>query len=110
MPTAITFQTVSKKTTIQTITLDQLLDRIGRHADLLQMDVQGVEAQILSGGSISLELGKIKEFLISTHSPDIHRQCLNTLVQFGYSIELEKTKPNNRADGIIIAAKGAQRP
>jgi FkbM family methyltransferase len=96
-------------TRIKTITLDQLMDRVGRPVDLLQMDVQGLEADILRGGGHSLRAGSVRTFLVGTHGDEIHRQCMDTLSDHGYSIEFEEAHPESQPDGIISASKGVRR-
>ena len=67
---------------IRTITLDTLLDRIGRTIDLLQMDVQGLEVEVLEGGVHSLKTARVQTYLIGTHSLKIHRECSAMLEEF----------------------------
>lgn len=57
---------------ITTISLDDLMDHVGRPADLLQMDVQGSENDILRGGKRSLMKGLIGTILIGTHGRKRH--------------------------------------
>ncbi|NQT13631.1 MAG: FkbM family methyltransferase [Planctomycetes bacterium] len=99
-----------KTTTIKTITLDQLMETVGRPADLLQMDVQGLEADVLEGGRRSLQAGAVGTFLLGTHGDEVHRQCIDVLSEHGYSIEFEEAHPTSQPDGIIIAGKGVREP
>jgi hypothetical protein len=85
------------------------MDTIARPADLLQMDVQGAELDMLSGGERSLETGAVKTFLIGTHSPKLHEQCIELLKTHGYSIELDQYETKEQPDGILVASKGATR-
>jgi len=98
-----------KVITIQTITLDQLLAKVGRSVDLLQMDVQGAEADILKGSLSSLRSGNITSFLIGTHGRVLHQECREILREHGYEIEHEEPNPTGQPDGIIVATKGARR-
>jgi len=98
-----------KVITIQTITLDQLLAKVGRSVDLLQMDVQGAEADILQGSRSSLQSGNITSFLIGTHSRALHQACSAILREHGYQIEYEEPNPKEQPDGIIVATRGAPR-
>jgi FkbM family methyltransferase len=95
--------------TMQTITLGHLLDMVGGAAELLQMDVQGAEADILKSSPSLLQAGKIKTFLIGTHSRAIHRECIAILRGHGYGIEYEEPNPKEQPDGIIVATKGTRR-
>jgi len=98
-----------KLITIQTITLEQLLAKVGRGVDLLQMDVQGAEADILQGSLSSLRSGNITSFLIGTHGRALHQACREILRGHGYEIEYEQPNPTEQPDGIIVATKGARR-
>jgi FkbM family methyltransferase len=95
--------------TIQTITLGDLLDTVGGAVELLQMDVQGAEADILKSSPSLLQAGKIKTFLIGTHSRAIHRECIAILRGHGYEIEYEEPNPKEQPDGIVVATKGTRR-
>lgn len=100
---------LSKITKIKTITLDKLMDTIGKSADLLQMDVQGLEVDILNGGLHSLHTGNVKTFLVGTHGKDRHQECLNILKKYRYAIEFEDGETMKQPDGIIVASKNVQR-
>ncbi len=102
-------QPKNKTLTIPTITLDTLVRRIGRPIDLLQMDVQGLEVEVLKGASESMKTGAVKTFLIGTHGRarglTIHADCLALLPQHGYAIEIDQPDTKEQPDGIIVARK-----
>ncbi len=58
--------------TIKTKNLGNLCKEIGKLVDLCQMDVQGLELDILGGARRALQTGSVKTFLIGTHSPKLH--------------------------------------
>jgi FkbM family methyltransferase len=95
--------------TIPTITLDTLVRRIGRSIDLLQMDVQGLEVEVLKGGAESIRKGAIRTFLIGTHGRMIgltlHRECRELLQAAGYTIEIDQPDTKEQPDGILVARK-----
>jgi FkbM family methyltransferase len=95
--------------TIPTITLDGFMDTISASADLVQMDVQGAELDVLKGAERSLEAGTIVTFLVGTHSPELHQQCIELLSKHGYSIELDRYETEEQPDGILVASKGVTR-
>lgn len=95
--------------TIPTMTLDRLMDTIGTTADLVQMDVQGAELDVLKGGQRSLAAGTVKTFLVGTHGPELHQQCIELLSKHGYSIELDRYETEEQPDGILVASKGTRR-
>ncbi len=94
---------------VKTMTLDRLLDRVGRPVDLLLMDIQGLEASVLASGSRSLQSEKIATALIGTHGPDIHRECARILEQHQYAIEYDDPHPNDQPDGLVVASRRTRR-
>jgi FkbM family methyltransferase len=94
---------------VKTITLDKLMDLVGKPTDLLQMDVQGLEAEILGGAAHTLRAGVVKTFLLGTHGQQVHQQCIEILKEYEYSIEFEEVAPQSQPDGIIVASKGVRR-
>lgn len=91
--------------TIQTITLDALCETVGRGIDLCQMDVQGLELDVLKSGSRAMERGTIKRFLIGTHSESLHRDCMALLKVRGYSIDHDEYETKDQPDGILVATR-----
>ncbi|MEC4986011.1 MAG: FkbM family methyltransferase, partial [Oscillatoria sp. PMC 1076.18] len=98
-----------KEVKIKTITLDRLIEIVGQPVDLVQMDVQGLETDILQSGFSCLKSGVIKTFLVGTHGFDKHHKCIDLFKQQGYLIEFEESQTKNQPDGIIVASKGIQR-
>jgi len=99
----------SETLTIPTITLDTLVRRIGRSIDLLQMDVQGLEVEVLRGATESMKTGAVKTFLIGTHGRAIgltlHEECRELLQASGYTIEIDQPDTKEQPDGILVASK-----
>lgn len=100
---------ITPRITIHTTTLDRLLKIVGRTVDLLQMDVQGAEADILKASLTSIQPGNVTTFLIGTHSRSIHQECISILRRNGYEIEYEEPNPEGQPDGIVVATKGPRR-
>jgi FkbM family methyltransferase len=94
---------------VKTVSLETAVKAIGRSVDLLQMDIQGLESEVLEHGQTVLQTGSIQTFLIGTHGPEIHRSCLETLKRCGYTIELEEQETKHQPDGIILASRGVTR-
>ena len=95
----------SQVLTIPTITLDLLVKRIGSPVDLLQMDVQGLEVEVLKGGEEAMVAGAVRSFLIGTHGLAIHQECIAQLRASGYTIEVDQPDTKEQPDGIIVARK-----
>ena len=85
------------------------MDRVGRPADLLQMDVQGLEADVLDSGTRSLQAGLVKTFLVGTHGREVHQKCIDILTEYGYAIELEEAEAKHQPDGMIVASQWVRR-
>jgi FkbM family methyltransferase len=102
---------VQKKNIIQvpSITLDSLVRNVNSDIDLLQMDVQGLEVDVLKSGLASLSDNKVKTFLIGTHSQQLHEDCMKLLTQYNYEIEFDKFDTKLQPDGILVASKGVKR-
>ena len=94
---------------VKATTLDCLVLRIGRIVELLQMDVQGFEADVLSGGARTLRSGQVKRFLIGTHGSEVHRECAKQLRRYNYLIEIDKPETREQPDGILFASKDVTR-
>lgn len=90
---------------VRTTTLDRLVERIGRHVDLCQMDVQGHELDVLEGAARTLESGGITTFLIGTHSPRLHLRCTALLTDHGYEILHDLYHTQEQPDGILAASR-----
>jgi FkbM family methyltransferase len=95
--------------TISTITLDTFVRRIGRPIDLLQMDVQGLEVEVLKGATASMRSGAVRAFLIGTHGRavglNLHEDCRHLLQASGYTIEIDQPDTKEQPDGILVASK-----
>ena len=94
---------------IPTITLDTLVRRIGRSIDLVQMDVQGLEVEVLKGSSESMRNGAVQTFLIGTHGRarglTMHADCRGLLRANDYTIEIDLPDTKEQPDGILVASK-----
>jgi hypothetical protein len=73
--------------------------------DLLQIDVQGLEVEVLKGGMQSMASGGVRTFLIGTHGLRIHQECVARLQASGYVIEIDQPDTKEQPDGIIVARK-----
>lgn len=101
---------ILKLETIKSRTLDEMFDELQTESiDLCQMDVQGFETEILKGAGRVMQTAGVKTFLIGTHSPRVHQECIDVLSDHGYHIEYENYYTTEQPDGILIASKGCRR-
>ncbi len=88
---------------IQCVTLKELIEREGGGVDLVQMDIQGLEAGVFESAEQYLPEHKIKKFLIGTHSPEIHQRCIRVLKKSGYKVLIDDFETSLQPDGILLA-------
>ncbi len=91
----------------RTVTLDTLLAHTGTPVHLVQMDVQGFEADVLRGAAGALRAGHIGTFLIGTHGAAVHAECAALLAAAGYAIERSEPEARDQPDGILLAGRRA---
>lgn len=90
---------------IPTITIDRFLqmNKIVR-LNILHSDIQGFELKMLQGASEYLKSGKIDYIFISTHSNDLHYDCINFLKRYDYLILCDANLDETYSwDGLIVA-------
>lgn len=92
---------------IKSIQLSAVDTLIGAHTiDLIQMDIQGLEAAILEDFfSAPDQTLKVDTFLIGTHGRDIHEHCRIILKSHKYELLHDEAETLNQPDGILAAAK-----
>jgi hypothetical protein len=73
------------------------------------MDVQGLEVEVLKGGTESMKAGAVRTFLIGTHGRarglTLHEECCELLRANGYTIEIDLPDTKEQPDGILVASK-----
>ena len=92
-----------KLISVNTLTLDDYLDIHSIDPDLVKMDVQGFETSVLIGSAKTLAEKRVKQWIIGTHSSDIHAFCANTLKRNGYNLIVNQEESVSQPDGIIVA-------
>lgn len=80
--------------------------------DILHSDIQGYELKMLQGARIALSQQQIVYTFISTHSNELHQQCIDELKGHGYIIVADANLTESFAtDGVIFAKRpGAPGP
>ncbi len=87
---------------INCITLADLYRREKAEIDLLQMDIQGLEADVLESSENILIQHKIRNFLIGTHSSELHLRCKQVLLKDGYRVLVDNFDTKFQPDGILL--------
>jgi hypothetical protein len=91
---------------IPTFTVDYLLEKfLINRVNILHADIQGAELDMLSGSVKSFNLGLVDFVFVSTHSNDLHYNCLAFLKNYNFSIIAEADLNNSFSeDGLIVAS------
>lgn len=90
---------------IPTITIDRFLEinKISK-LTILHSDIQGFELKMLIGASRHLKEGNIAYLFISTHSNELHNDCVRFLKRCDYQILCEANLDESYSwDGLIVA-------
>ncbi len=77
------------------------------YIDILHSDIQGHEFEMLQGAAHLIKNKKIKYIFISTHSNQIHSDCISFLTENGYRIICSADYENETFsyDGFILACE-----
>jgi FkbM family methyltransferase len=88
---SITHAPVSPKDTIQvnSISLDEYIIRHGIAPNIIKVDVEGAEKLVLEG-STALLRDLDADWIISTHSSELYKECQSIMEQNNYEIEALK--------------------
>lgn len=74
--------------------------------DILHADIQGFESAMLDGARETLSSGRVKYVFVSTHSNELHRECIEKLEAYGYPILAEADLQDTFSfDGLIVAKR-----
>jgi FkbM family methyltransferase len=87
----------------RTLTLNSFVTSLGKEIDFVQMDIQGEEFRALKGAAAVMD--KIDSFLVGTHGPQLHKNCLSLLQNNGFSIRLNQETVPGQPDGMILAQR-----
>lgn len=69
----------------QTISVDTFCQKHQiQHLNILHSDIQGFELAMLRGAASFLKEGRVDYLFISTHSAELHRDCMLKLRELGY--------------------------
>lgn len=93
------------KKSIPVLHVDELMRRFELNfLTILHSDIQGYELNMLKGSEISLSEKKIGYLFISTHSNQLHEDCLSLLKKYNYVILCEANLDESYSvDGLIVA-------
>ncbi len=76
------------------------------HLNILHSDIQGFEFKMLEGCKEALRSEAIDYFFISTHSNELHQDCIDKLISHGYHIVCNANLDESYSmDGLIVAKR-----
>jgi hypothetical protein len=79
-------------------TIDTATETYGA-PDFIKMDIEGAEASVLKGASKTLSRKPL--MIIETHGENVERDCIETLAEFGYRIDIvDRSKFLSEARGL----------
>lgn len=95
---------------IPVFSVDHLMNKFNvDYLDILHSDIQGYELKMLNGARSALSNKKVGYVFISTHSNELHRQCIDELANHGYIIVADANLDESYAsDGVIVARQPGQ--
>lgn len=97
-----------EKPAIPVYSVDHLMKEFDvKFLDVLHSDIQGYELKMLQGAKEALSEKKVGYIFISTHSNELHRQCIDELRKHDYAIVCDANLDESYAsDGVIVAKPG----
>jgi hypothetical protein len=97
----------SRIVSIDSLLAEKKLDRL----NVLHADVQGCEVDMLHGSHSLFKRRAVDYVFLSTHSMELHAQCIEFLQEYGYrilvSVDLEET---HSVDGVLVACSALISP
>lgn len=74
--------------------------------DILHSDIQGAEVEMLEGAADTLRSRKVDFLFVSTHSNELHDDCLRLIRDYDYHILFESGMSTSSCyDGVIVASR-----
>lgn len=96
---------------MRTVCVDELVELHGiTHLDILHADIQGFEVHMLDGARKTLERRMIDYVFISTHSQQLHADCIRILKEHGFEIIADADLEHTYSYDGLIAARLASVP
>ena len=78
--------------------------------DILHSDIQGFEYEMLNGAKSCFDEKKIGYVFISTHSNEVHNQCLQYLRNYRFVIIANADLDNTFSEDGLIVARASEYP
>ena len=87
---------------IEVSSLDEQVAQLGASENVVKIDVQGSEEQILEGSRRILEQGRVRYWIIGTHTADIHKSVVEYLQNYA-DVIVDKMNVHQQPDGLVVA-------
>jgi hypothetical protein len=90
---------------LRIVTIDELIELYGlERLTILHSDIQGYELEMLQGAEKTIGNKAIDFFFISTHSDQLHQDCINFLQDHEYKVlDQYRIDESWNPDGLIVA-------
>jgi hypothetical protein len=97
---------------VRIVTVESLLREKGlTRLNILHADIQGFELQMLEGARKHLALASIDYLFISTHTMELHEQCVEFLRALDYRVLVSVNMEESHSyDGILVASSPRTSP
>lgn len=92
---------------VRTVCIDDFVaEHDIKRINILHADIQTAELDMLRGAQRSLEANLVDYVVISTHTDELHSQCLSFLAEHGFRIISEANcSESYSVDGVIVACR-----
>lgn len=94
---------ITSQGNIPMTTITKFLNELNKDCFLIKIDIQGHELAALEGAKEVL--GRIKNIIMESHTPEIHSKCLGILKSHDFKIDFESFEVVGQPSGLIVAKK-----
>ena len=98
--TSSTDSAESRTLSVDDLVREKAIDRV----HILHSDIQGAELDMLIGARETIAAGRVNYVFLSTHTQQLHAECLAKLAEYGFTVIAEADLDDTYSqDGVIVA-------